>query len=41
MEGIILKVRVHKKIPLAELPEEEVIPSSIYGMTTDVVEVPQ
>lgn len=41
MEGIILKVRVHKKLPLAELPEEDVIPSSIYGMMTDVIEVPK
>jgi hypothetical protein len=40
MEGIILKVRVHRKIPLDELPEHEVIPSSVYGMMTDVIEVP-
>ncbi len=37
--NISLIIRVHKKLPLAEVPENEVIPSSIYGMPTDVVEM--
>jgi hypothetical protein len=38
-EDIILRVRVHHKIPLADVPEGEVIPATVYGMMTDVVEV--
>jgi len=36
---ILLRIRVFEKKPLSELAEDEVIPNSIYGMTTDVVEV--
>jgi hypothetical protein len=35
---IALKVTVAKKLPIAEIPPEHLIPSSIFGMPTDVVE---
>jgi len=35
---VALRITVAKKLPLAEIQPEELIPSSIFGMPTDVVE---
>jgi hypothetical protein len=37
--GVAFRVYVHQKLPLANIPEHERIPESIYGMPTDVVQV--
>jgi hypothetical protein len=33
-----LRITVNKKLPLAQIPADQLIPSSIFGMPTDVVE---
>lgn len=33
-----LRITVAKKLPLAEVPRDQLIPSSVFGMPTDVVE---
>ena len=35
---IALRITVAKKLPVAEIPKEHLIPKSIFGMPTDVVE---
>jgi hypothetical protein len=35
---LALRITVAKKIPIAEIPKDQMIPSSIFGMPTDVVE---
>ncbi len=35
---IALKITVAKKMPIEEIPQEQLIPKSIFGMPTDVVE---
>ena len=35
---VALRITVTKKLPLAEVRPEELIPSSVFGMPTDVVE---
>ncbi|TXI19271.1 MAG: toll/interleukin-1 receptor domain-containing protein [Nitrosomonas sp.] len=34
-----LKIHVYEKKAVSEIPEEEIIPSSVYGITTDVAEI--
>lgn len=33
-----LRITVAKKLPLADVPRDQLIPSSVFGMPTDVVE---
>jgi hypothetical protein len=35
---LALRITVAKKLPLAQIPADQVIPSSIFGMPTDVIE---
>lgn len=35
---LALRITVAKKIPLSEIPQDQLIPSAIFGMPTDVVE---
>lgn len=35
---VALRITVAKKLPLADIPPEQLIPASIFGMPTDVVE---
>ena len=35
---IALRITVAKKLPLAQVPPDQLIPESIFGMPTDVVE---
>lgn len=35
---LALRIIVRKKLPLAEVPKDQLIPSSLFGMPTDVVE---
>ena len=35
---LALRVTVEKKLPIAEVPKEQLIPQAIFGMATDVVE---
>jgi hypothetical protein len=35
---LALRITVAKKLPLAEIPPDQLIPSTIFGMHTDVVE---
>jgi len=37
-DRIALRITVSKKLPIAEIPQEQLIPESIFGMPTDVVE---
>lgn len=37
---LALRITVAKKLPLAEIPPDQLIPSTIFGMPTDVVEGP-
>jgi hypothetical protein len=36
--SLALRITVAKKLPLAQIPREQLIPSSIFGMLTDVIE---
>ena len=36
-----LRITVAKKLPLAQIPADELIPPTIFGMPTDVVEAAQ
>lgn len=38
---LALRITVAKKLPLAQIPADQLIPSSIFGMPTDVVEAAQ
>ena len=35
---LALRITVAKKLPLTQIPQEQLIPSSIFGMATDIVE---
>ncbi len=35
---LALRITVAKKLPLAEIPPDQLIPSAIFGMPTDVIE---
>ena len=37
-DRIALRITVAKKLPLAQIPRDQLIPASIFGMATDVVE---
>jgi len=40
-DRLALRVTVTKKLPLAQIPADQLIPPSIFGMPTDVVEAPK
>ena len=40
-DRLALRITVAKKLPLAQIPTDQLIPSSIFGMATDVVEAAQ
>lgn len=39
-QRLALRITVVKKLPLAEVPPDQLIPSAIFGMSTDIVEDP-
>jgi hypothetical protein len=39
-DRLALRITVQKKLPLAQIAPDQMIPSSIFGMPTDVVEAP-
>ena len=41
MRRLALRITVTRKLPLAQIPSDQLIPSSIFGMPTDVVEATQ